>query len=123
MAGNPGEQKDETIASFIVHETAAERRRLLLCIQHVWFRGVVVKRAESSHERWEFESCSCHNENSIGEEDNGRLPHKIHFPRKKSGHCLWFLLHSKSSMQRRSRSEEERFVFTMFDGMVSSWSV
>ena len=39
----------------------------------------------------------------MGEEGNGKPPHKIHFPRRSSEPCLWFLLRSKSSMQR-SRS-------------------
>ena len=37
-------------------------------------------------------------ENITGEEGNGKRPHKIHFPRKSSEPCLWFLLRSKSSM-------------------------
>ena len=41
--------------------------------------------------------------NTIGEEDNGKPPHEFHFPRKNLEPCLWFLLRSKSSMQRSSR--------------------
>ena len=40
--------------------------------------------------------------NAIGEEGNGKPPHESHFPRKNSEPCLWFLLRSKSSMQRSS---------------------
>ena len=39
----------------------------------------------------------------IGEEGNGKPPHKIHFPRKNSKLCLWFLLRSKSSLQSSER--------------------
>ena len=40
----------------------------------------------------QFESCTCQNENALGGEGNGKSPHKIHFPRKKtptpvSGFC------------------------------------
>ena len=37
-------------------------------------------------------------ENTIGAECNREPPHKIHFPRKSSEPCLWFLLSSKLSM-------------------------
>ena len=39
----------------------------------------------------------------IGEEGNGNPPRKIHCPRN-SEPCLWFLLHSKSSMQHSTYS-------------------
>ena len=39
-------------------------------------------------------------ENAIGKEGNGKPSHKIHFPSNNSEPCLWFLLRSKSSMQR-----------------------
>ena len=39
-----------------------------------------------------------HNKDAIGDEGNGKLPHKMHFPGKNSEPCLWFLLHSKTSM-------------------------
>ena len=42
----------------------------------------------------------CDNESTIGEEDNGKPPHEIHYPRENSELRLWFLLRSKSSMQR-----------------------
>ena len=32
---------------------------------------------------------------NIGEEGNGEPLHKIHFPRKNSEPCLWYLLRSK----------------------------
>ena len=38
----------------------------------------------------EFKACMCYNKNAIGEEGNGKPPHKIHFPRKNSEPCLWF---------------------------------
>ena len=41
--------------------------------------GVVVKRARKG---CELESCMCQNKNTIGEEDNGKPSHKIHFPSK-----------------------------------------
>ena len=34
------------------------------------------------------------------EEDNGKPGHKVHFPRRNPEACRWFLLLSKSSMQR-----------------------
>ena len=37
---------------------------------------------------------------TIGEEGSGKPPHKVHLPRKDSEPCLWFLLPSKSRMQR-----------------------
>ena len=43
--------------------------------------------------------------NAAGEEGNGRQPHEFHFPRKDSEPYLWFLLRSKSSMQRSSRGD------------------
>ena len=50
-----------------------------------WCRGEVVKR---------------HTKNTIDAKGNGLPPYKVHFPRKNSEPCLWFLLRSKSSMQR-----------------------
>ena len=41
------------------------------------------------------------NKSTIDEEGNEEPLHKIHFPRKCSKPCVWILLHSKSSMQRR----------------------
>ena len=61
-------------------------------------RGVMVKRADSQHTGFQFESCTRHNKNANGEEGNGEPPHEVHFPRRNSKHCLWFLPHSKSSM-------------------------
>ena len=36
----------------------------------------------------------------IGEEGNGKPPYKVQFSRRNSERCLWFLLHSNSSMRR-----------------------
>ena len=41
----------------------------------MWCRGVVIKRADSQRRGGGFESCTCHNENMIGEEGNGTAPH------------------------------------------------
>ena len=39
------------------------------------------------------------NIDSTGEEDDGKLPHEFHFPRKNSEPCFWFLLRLESSMR------------------------
>ena len=66
-----------------------------------WCCGVVVKHADSQHKGSQFDSSTCPSKNAIGEEGNGKPPHKFHFPRKKTQSlCLWFLLHSKPSMRR-----------------------
>ena len=44
-------------------------------------RSVVVKHADSQHRGCQYDSSLCHNKNAIGEEGNGKPPHKIHFPR------------------------------------------
>ena len=41
-----------------------------------------------------------HNQNAVGEEGNEKPPNKFQLPIKTSEPCLWFLLRSKSSMQR-----------------------
>ena len=40
----------------------------------------------------------CRDKNAVGGGGDGKPPHKINFPRKYSGPCLWFLLRSKSCM-------------------------
>ena len=40
---------------------------------------------DSLHSGFEFESYKCHTKNAIGEEGNGKSPHKIHVSRKNSG--------------------------------------
>ena len=59
----------------------------------------MVKCVDSQRRRRELESCTCHNENTIAEEGNGKPSHKIHFRRKRIL-TLTFLPRSKSSMQR-----------------------
>ena len=44
----------------------------------------------------------------IGEEDNGKPPHKTNFPRNNSEPCLSFLLRSKSSMQFSLYKDQDR---------------
>ena len=51
--------------------------------------GEVVERAYSKHKGCEFESHSCHNKSIIGEDGNGKSPHRIYFLSKNSGPCLW----------------------------------
>ena len=69
-------------------------------------RDVVVKDADLCHLGRELNTGvvtsipPCDIINAIGEESNGKPHHKIHFPRKNLGPCLWFLLRSKSSMRR-----------------------
>ena len=46
-------------------------------------RGVMVKRAFSQHRDFKFESYTCRNENTIGEEGYGKPPPKVHYPGKK----------------------------------------
>ena len=67
-----------------------------------WYRAVVVKQAYSQHRGCQFDSSMYHFQNAIGEEGNGKPSHEFHFPRKNSEPFLWFLLRSKSSMQRSS---------------------
>ena len=64
-----------------------------------WCRGVVVQHVDSQGRGCEFDASMRHIANAIGEEDNGKPPHKIHFPRKNSGPCLWFLLRSKWNLR------------------------
>ena len=63
--------------------------------------GAVVKwlsiRTRNTGVGFEFESYTCHKQNTLGE---GKPPHDIHFPRKNTEPCLWFLLRSKSNMRR-----------------------
>ena len=59
-------------------------------------RGVVVTHADSQYKGCQLDSSMCQKSVISG---NGKPPHKIHFPRKNSEHCLWFLLRWKSSMQ------------------------
>ena len=59
-------------------------------LKGVWFRGR------------EFEFYPGQNESAMGEECNGKLPHKDQYPRKYWESCLWFLLRSKLSMQSSS---------------------
>ena len=63
-------------------------------------RDVVVIHADSQYRGCQFDSSMCHFYKAIGEECNGNPPHEFHFPRKNTEPCLWFLLRSKSSMQR-----------------------
>ena len=70
--------------------------------KQLWRCGLMVMRADSRCGGCEFESYKRRNKNAIGEEGNGKPPHIIHFRRKKPGSCLWFLLHSKSSMRCRN---------------------
>ena len=42
--------------------------------------GVVVKHVDSQHRGCQFDSSICYFLNAIGEEGNGKPPHKIHFP-------------------------------------------
>ena len=56
------------------------------------YRGVVVKRADSYRRGCKFQSCTCHNKNTIGEEGNGKPPHKVHFPGINSEPCFWFIV-------------------------------
>ena len=58
----------------------------------------MVKHADSQHRCFHFDSSMCHFQNAIGEEGNGKPPHELHFPRKNTEPCLWFLLCLKSSM-------------------------
>ena len=48
-----------------------------------WFRWVAVKHTDAKHRGCQFEPCTCYNVNAIGEEGNGKPPHKIHFPGEK----------------------------------------
>ena len=41
-----------------------------------WCRGVVAKRAGSKQKDSDLESHTCHSKNAIGEEGNGKPPHK-----------------------------------------------
>ena len=56
-----------------------------------WYRGVVVKHADSQHRGYQFDSSTCHNKNAIGEEGHWKPPHEFHFPRNTqspfSGFC------------------------------------
>ena len=46
--------------------------------------AVAVQRADSKHRSCQSDSSMCcHNNSIIGEEGNGKPPHKLHFPRKK----------------------------------------
>ena len=69
--------------------------------------GVVVKRVESLCRGCEFESCTCHNKNTIGKEGNRKPRHKFHFPGKISETCQWLLLSLKSSMQRNIDDDDD----------------
>ena len=65
----------------------------LVCFEyHKWCRGLVVKHADSQHRGCHFDSSMCHFKDAIGEEGNGKPPHKNPLPKKKtqspvSGFC------------------------------------
>ena len=58
------------------------RKEFCQCCQRCC--GAVVKHTDSWHDGCEFESYTCRNKNTIDEEGNGKPPHEIHYPRKKS---------------------------------------
>ena len=67
----------------------------------LWCRGVAVKCVDSHHRCCQFDSSRCHNKDVLARKATGKPPRAIPLPRKNSKLCIWFLLRSKSSMQRR----------------------
>ena len=47
----------------------------------------------------EFESYTCHDKKTPGEEGNGKPAHKFHFPRETQGPVSGFLLNTNSRTQ------------------------
>ena len=53
-----------------------------------WCRDLMGKQVDSQHRGCQFNSSMCRNKSAIGEEDNGKRPHKVQFPIKNSESSL-----------------------------------